>query len=50
MQRDGALILDECLDRGLIDPLTFKVTDRGVTVARSKVVADAVREGSRSFQ
>lgn len=39
MQRDAAIILEECLDRGLIDPATFKVTDRGMTVARSKVVA-----------
>lgn len=39
MQRDAAIILEECLDRWLIDPSTFKVTDRGMTVARAKVTA-----------
>jgi len=47
MQRDAAILLEECLDRGLIDPSTFKVTDRGMTVARSKVVARTPFEKAR---
>ncbi|WP_439568915.1 hypothetical protein [Sphingopyxis sp.] len=36
-RRDGAIVYEECIDRGLIDPVTNKVTEQGMTVARAKV-------------
>jgi len=38
LRRDGAIIYEECVDRGLIDPTTHEVTERGLIVARAKVV------------
>lgn len=38
-RRDGAIVYEECLDRGLIDRATGKVTEAGLTLIRSKVVA-----------
>ncbi|PNQ04027.1 nucleotidyltransferase domain-containing protein [Sphingobium sp. SA916] len=39
LRRDGAIMFEECLDRGLIDPDTLKVTDQGMVMVRAKVVA-----------
>ena len=38
-RRDGAIVFEECLDRGLIAPDgdRFKVTDAGMSVAASKL-------------
>ncbi|SHM66415.1 hypothetical protein SAMN05518668_11621 [Sphingobium sp. YR657] len=38
LRRDGAIVFEECIDRGLIDPQTHKVTEKGMVVARAKVV------------
>lgn len=38
-RRDGAIVYEECLDRGLIDPETGKLTDAGLGLATAKVVA-----------
>ena len=40
-RRDGAIVYEECLDRGFIDPESGEVTDNGLVVARAKVVARA---------
>lgn len=36
LRRDGAIVFEECLDRGLIDPATLKLTEAGETIARAK--------------
>jgi hypothetical protein len=36
LRRDGAIVFEECLDRGLIDPETLKLTDGGEAIARAK--------------
>ena len=38
-RRDGAIVYEECLDRGLIDRTTGKVTEAGLTLVRTKVMA-----------
>lgn len=38
-RRDGAIVYEECLDRGLIDHASGEVTEAGLTLVRSKVVA-----------
>ena len=39
LRRDGAIVYEECLDRGLIDPATNKPTEKGEIIARAKVVS-----------
>ena len=36
LRRDGAIVFEECLDRGLIDRETLKLTPAGETLARAK--------------
>ncbi|MER8748097.1 hypothetical protein NKH57_02285 [Mesorhizobium sp. M1050] len=36
LRRDGAIVFEECLDRGLIDQETLKLTDSGEAIARAK--------------
>jgi predicted nucleotidyltransferase len=36
LRRDGAIVFEECLDRGLIDPATTKLTEAGEAIARAK--------------
>lgn len=36
LRRDGAIVFEECLDRGLIDPETLEITENGETIARAK--------------
>ncbi|AEH87032.1 hypothetical protein [Mesorhizobium opportunistum] len=36
MRRDGAIVFEECFDRGLIDPETLKATEIGEAIARAK--------------
>lgn len=36
LRRDGAIVFEECLDRGLIDPEALKLTAAGETLARAK--------------
>lgn len=36
LRRDGAIIFEECLERGLIDPETLTLTPAGETLARAK--------------
>lgn len=36
LRRDGAIVLEECLDRGLIDPAMMKLTEAGEAIARAK--------------
>lgn len=36
LRRDGAIVFEECLDRGLIDPATLKLTEAGEVIARAK--------------
>ncbi|MCG7347496.1 hypothetical protein [Sphingomonas sp. ACRSK] len=38
-RRDGAIVYEECLDRGLIDRASGEVTEAGLTLVRSKMVA-----------
>jgi len=39
LRRDGAIVFEECLDRGLIEPKDgFTVSEKGETVARGRVV------------
>jgi hypothetical protein len=37
LRRDGAIVFEECLDRGLIDAETLEITENGKTIARAKV-------------
>lgn len=36
LRRDGAIVFEECLDRGLIDPKTLELTPAGEILARAK--------------
>lgn len=36
LRRDGAIVFEECLDRGLIDPVTLRLTDAGEAISRAK--------------
>lgn len=36
LRRDGAIVFEECLDRGLIDPDTLRLTDAGEAISRAK--------------
>lgn len=36
LRRDGAIVFEECLDRGLIDPVTMQLTPAGETLTRAK--------------
>lgn len=36
LRRDGAMVFEECLDRGLIDPETLKITENGDKIAQAK--------------
>ena len=36
LRRDGAIVVEECLDRGLLDVETFRVTEDGEAIARAK--------------
>jgi hypothetical protein len=38
-RRDGAIVFEECLDRGLIDATTLELTEAGMSIARAKVQA-----------
>ena len=38
-RRDGAIVCEECVDRGLIDRSNGAVTEAGMTIVRSKVAA-----------
>lgn len=48
LRRDGAIVLEECIDRGLVDPETYRPTAEGEALARAKArkratLADADR-------
>ncbi len=47
-RRDGAIVYEECLDRGLIDRVAGKLAEAGLTLVRSKVVARTPREKART--
>lgn len=36
LRRDGAIVFEECLDQGLINPATLSLTGAGETIARAK--------------
>jgi hypothetical protein len=38
-RKDGAIVLEECLDRGLLDRADLKITPAGETIAGAKVTA-----------
>lgn len=39
LRRDGALVYEECLDRGLLDLASAEIPEKGLIVARAKVQA-----------
>lgn len=48
-RRDGAIVYEECLDRDLINRGTGKVSEAGLTLARSKVVARTPPEKAKTI-
>ena len=48
-RRDGAIVYEECLDRNLIDRGTGKVSEAGLTLVRSKVVARTPLEKAQTI-
>ncbi|MET0363557.1 MAG: nucleotidyltransferase domain-containing protein, partial [Sphingobium sp.] len=48
-RRDGALVYEECLDRGLIDPDARELTSKGLIVARAKVLTRTPYAKARSI-
>jgi hypothetical protein len=46
-RRDGAIVYEECLDRGLIDRATGKVAEAGLTLVRSKMVPRTPRKKAK---
>ena len=48
-RRDGAIVYEECLDRDLIDRGTGKVSEAGLTLVRSKVVARTPLEKAQTI-
>lgn len=48
LSREGAIVYEECLDRGLIDRASGEVTERGLAIARAKVTARVPLAKARS--
>jgi len=44
LRRDDAIVFEECLDRGLIDPATLKLTEAGARSGPERARSEQLRD------